>query len=143
MDGIGARPALIRGTIRCVDSAEFLEGGPYPALYEGLTLALVMVGRAAVRLSVRPLIALGVAAFFAAGFGAVKYSPVIPVMGTFNDSKTGLFAAAAYSMIMLGWTTGRQYSEREPSGMIKEAGFKTVQVKPAFGFYSIVTGVKP
>jgi len=82
MDGIGARPALICGTIRCVDSAEFFEGGPYPALYEGLTLALVMVGRAAVRLSVRPLIALGVAAFFAAGFGAVKYSPVIPVMGT-------------------------------------------------------------
>ena len=58
----------------------FFEGGPYPALYEGLTLALVMVGRAVARLSVRPMIALALAAVFAAGFGAVKYLPAIEVL---------------------------------------------------------------
>ena len=56
------------------------EGNPYLPLFEGLTLALVLVGRAAARLSARPLIALVVAAFFAAGFGAVKGLPVIQVM---------------------------------------------------------------
>lgn len=61
----------------------------------------------------------------------------------YNNSKTGPFAAAAYSMVMLGWTTGRQYSGRELGGMLKEAGFKNVQVKPTFGIYSIVTGMKP
>src|ERR1019366_334533 len=56
------------------------EGNPYLPLLEGRTLALVLVGRAAARLSARPLIALVVAAFFAAGFGAVKGLPVIQVM---------------------------------------------------------------
>ena len=58
------------------------EGNPYLPLFEGLTLALVLLGRAAVRLSARPLIALLVAAFFAAGFGAVKGLPVIEVMAS-------------------------------------------------------------
>ena len=58
----------------------FFEGSPYVPVYEGLTLALVLVGRAAVRLSLRPLIALAVAAFFVAGFGAVKALPSIQVM---------------------------------------------------------------
>ncbi len=60
----------------------FFEGSPYPPLYEGLTLALVLVGRAAVRLNARPLIALVVAAFFATGFGAIKCSPAIQVMAS-------------------------------------------------------------
>ena len=58
----------------------FFEGSPYVPVYEGLTLALVLVGRAAVRLSLRPLIALAVAAFFVAGFGAVKALPAFHVM---------------------------------------------------------------
>ncbi len=58
----------------------FFEGSPYAPLYEGLTLALVLVGRAAVRLSLRPLVALALAAFFVAGFGAVKSLPAIQVM---------------------------------------------------------------
>jgi hypothetical protein len=58
----------------------FFEGSPYAPLYEGLTLALVLVGRAVVRLSLRPLIALALAAFFVAGFGAVKSLPAIQAM---------------------------------------------------------------
>ncbi len=61
----------------------------------------------------------------------------------YNNQKTGPFAAGAYSMIMLGWTTGRQYSGKEISEMLAEAGFVGIQIKPTFGFMSIVTGRKP
>jgi hypothetical protein len=61
----------------------------------------------------------------------------------YNNQKTGPFAAAAYSMIMLGWTTGRQYSGREISEMLTGGGFVGIEIKPTFGFMSIVTGRKP
>jgi hypothetical protein len=37
---------------------------------------------------------------------------------------------------------GQQYSKAELSAMLKEAGFRKIEVKPAFGYWSIVTGVK-
>jgi hypothetical protein len=58
----------------------FFEGSPYVPLYEGLTLTLVLVGSAAMRLSLRPLIALTLAAVFVAGLGAVKSLPAIQTM---------------------------------------------------------------
>jgi len=60
----------------------FFEGSPYPPLYECLTLALVLVDRAAVQLSARPLIALVLAVFFAAGLGAVKGLPAMKTMAS-------------------------------------------------------------
>lgn len=57
--------------------------------------------------------------------------------------KAGPFAAAAYTMIMLGWTTGRQYSGHELSEMLTDAHFVDVKVKKTFGYMSIVTGRKP
>jgi O-methyltransferase domain len=60
----------------------------------------------------------------------------------YNDQKTGPFAAASYSMIMLGWATGKQYSGRELSQMLENAGFRDIEIKPTFGFMSIVTGRK-
>lgn len=61
----------------------------------------------------------------------------------YNEDKTGPFAAAAFSMLMMGWTEGRSYSSPELSAMLADAGFYDIQVKPAFGYYSIVTGLKP
>ncbi len=61
----------------------------------------------------------------------------------YNDEKTGPFASAAYSMIMMGWTEGKQYSGLELSTMLKEVGFEDIQIHKAFGYYSIVTGRKP
>lgn len=61
----------------------------------------------------------------------------------YNDEKTGPFAPAAYSMIMMGWTEGRQYSGLELTTMLKEIGFEDIQVHKAFGYYSIVVGRKP
>lgn len=61
----------------------------------------------------------------------------------YNDDKTGPFTAAAFSMSMLGWTEGEQYSGPELSAMLSDAGFRDIQVKPTFGYYSMVTGLKP
>jgi O-methyltransferase len=48
----------------------------------------------------------------------------------YNDEKTGPFPIAAFSMIMLGWTEGEQYSGKEISEMLREAGFTNIQVRP-------------
>lgn len=61
----------------------------------------------------------------------------------YNDEKTGPFPIAAFSVIMLGWTEGEQYSGSELSAMLTEAGFTDIQAKPTFGYYNIVTGRKP
>ncbi len=61
----------------------------------------------------------------------------------FNDDKTGPLAAAAFNIVMLLWVTGQQYSGRELSEMLTEAGFAEVEVKPTFGYWGIVTGRKP
>jgi hypothetical protein len=55
----------------------FIEGNPYPPLYEGLTLALVLIVRCRLGLTIRLLIALALAAVFAAGLGAIKYTPAL------------------------------------------------------------------
>jgi hypothetical protein len=60
-----------------------------------------------------------------------------------NDEKTGPFAIAAFSIAMLLWTEGEQYSGRELSAMLAEAGFIDIEVKPTWGYWSIVTGRKP
>lgn len=61
----------------------------------------------------------------------------------YNDQKTGPFASAAFSMIMMGWTEGRQYSGLELSTMLEEIGFEDIQIRKAYGYYSIVVGRKP
>jgi hypothetical protein len=59
-----------------------------------------------------------------------------------NDHKTGPFAIAAFSIAMLLWTEGEQYSGQELSAMLAEAGFRDIEVKPTWGYWSIVTGRK-
>ncbi len=61
----------------------------------------------------------------------------------YNDEKTGPFTAAAFSMVMMGWTEGRQYSGQELTAMLEEIGFEEIQIHNAFGYHSIVTGLKP
>jgi hypothetical protein len=72
----------LRYTVLCgaLLALSFFEGSPYPPLYEGLTLTLVLVVRAAMGLSLRPFIALALAAVFVAGFSAVKSFPAIQAM---------------------------------------------------------------
>lgn len=61
----------------------------------------------------------------------------------YNDDKTGPFAMAAFSMVMMGWTEGKMYSGRELTTMLDEVGFEDIQIYKAFGYHSVVTGVKP
>jgi hypothetical protein len=61
----------------------------------------------------------------------------------FNDDRTGPFAVAAFNVDMLVAMPGQQYSGRELQTMLSEAGFTEIEVKPTFGYWSIVTGRKP
>jgi SAM-dependent methyltransferase len=60
----------------------------------------------------------------------------------FNDDRTGPFVAAGFNVNMLTLMKGEQYSRREVSAFLADAGFKRVQVKPTFGYWSIVAGIK-
>lgn len=61
----------------------------------------------------------------------------------YDDDKRGPLEAAIFSVTMLLWTEGRQYSGKELSAMFEEAGFINIEVKKSFGLWSIVTGCKP
>lgn len=62
----------------------------------------------------------------------------------YDDRKTGPFATAAMNInMLLHYEAARQYSGRELSAMLEEAGFADIEVKPTFGYYSIVIGRKP
>jgi hypothetical protein len=60
----------------------------------------------------------------------------------FNPAKTGPLGVAAKNMIMVALTQGQQFSANELREMLREAGFRSIQVKPTFGYWSIATGVK-
>jgi SAM-dependent methyltransferase len=61
----------------------------------------------------------------------------------YNDTKAGPLAAAAYNIAMLLNTQGQQYSARELSVMLTEAGFTDIESMPTFGYWSMVSGRKP
>ncbi|MEH1868143.1 MAG: methyltransferase [Nostoc sp.] len=62
----------------------------------------------------------------------------------FNDNRTGPLATAAFNVIMQIWCAGGQeYSGLELSTLLAEVGFIDIEVKPTFGYWSIVTGRKP
>ena len=61
----------------------------------------------------------------------------------FNDDRTGPLSAAAFHMVMLMYIPGEQYSGRELSSMLADAGFINIEAEPTFGYWSLVTGVKP
>jgi hypothetical protein len=61
----------------------------------------------------------------------------------FNDDRTGPFPVAAFNVDMLIAMPGQQYSGKEISAMFNDAGFRDIEVKPTFGYWSIVVGRKP
>jgi hypothetical protein len=62
----------------------------------------------------------------------------------YDDDKRGPFSMAGYSMGMLGWSVdGKQYSGRELSATLADAGFKNLQTISASGYNSLVIGSKP
>ena len=62
----------------------------------------------------------------------------------YDDCKAGPFSTAAMNInMLLQYEAGRQYSGRELSSMLEEAGFTDIDVRATFGYYSIVIGRKP
>jgi acetylserotonin N-methyltransferase len=59
-----------------------------------------------------------------------------------NDARDGPVPAALFSVMMLG-TRGKQLSTRELEDLLCGAGFGSVQVKPTYGYYSLVSASKP
>lgn len=60
----------------------------------------------------------------------------------YNDNEAGPLAAAGSSLVMLGWTEGKQYSGKEFSSLLNQVGFQNIEVIPAFGYHSIITAIK-
>ena len=61
-----------------------------------------------------------------------------------NDEGTGPWHAAAFSVMMLLGTLGKQYSLTEFRAILEGAGFSDVQaVRTGGGYYSLVSAVKP
>ncbi|HUY20190.1 MAG TPA: methyltransferase [Candidatus Binataceae bacterium] len=62
-----------------------------------------------------------------------------------NDDLSGPFAAAALNVTMLiaAPPGAEQLSGRQIREMLEGAGFGAIEVIPSFGYWSIVTGVKP
>ncbi|KJE94409.1 hypothetical protein CAOG_05052 [Capsaspora owczarzaki ATCC 30864] len=60
-----------------------------------------------------------------------------------NDDSTGPFVAAAFSMHMLVYTRGKQFTFKELQELLTSVGFVDVQVFPTYSFYSIVHARKP
>lgn len=61
-----------------------------------------------------------------------------------DDEYTGPFPAAAFSLLMLVGTLGKQYSLAEFRDILGSAGFVDVEaVRTGGGYYSLVTGRKP
>jgi acetylserotonin N-methyltransferase len=58
-----------------------------------------------------------------------------------NDAQDGPVAAAMFSTMMLG-TRGKQLSFAELRSLLTDKGFASVDVKPTYGYYSLVIGTK-
>ena len=59
-----------------------------------------------------------------------------------DDNKAGPFMASAGNIAMLAWTEGKQYSGKELEGILMNVGFKSIQVIPTFGYWSLIVGEK-
>jgi len=63
--------------------------------------------------------------------------------GLFDDDKSGPPVIAAWSMAMLAWSEGQQYSGLELTELLTDAGFREIRISPTHGLYSLVEARKP
>jgi ubiquinone/menaquinone biosynthesis C-methylase UbiE len=57
-----------------------------------------------------------------------------------NENKTGPLGPALFSMMMLLRMEGKQFTQRELTSLLEEAGFSSVETIAQFGYYSLITG---
>ncbi|MBF2016745.1 MAG: class I SAM-dependent methyltransferase [Rivularia sp. T60_A2020_040] len=59
-----------------------------------------------------------------------------------NDTKDGPATATSYSMCMIWWTQGKQYTASEVNQLLKEAGFEDVSFTSTHSYFSLVCATK-
>ena len=59
-----------------------------------------------------------------------------------DEDKSGPLLAACFSVTMLVYEKGKQYTFTEHSNMLEKAGFTDCKAIPSFGYYSLVTATK-
>lgn len=59
-----------------------------------------------------------------------------------SDDASGPIASAAYSMLMLAGTRGRQYGSGELSDLLADAGFTDVSIQDTYGHFSLLRAEK-
>jgi hypothetical protein len=60
-----------------------------------------------------------------------------------DETKAGPLPAVSYSMGMLRFTQGKQYSAGELEQLLQTEGFQELSVTPTYGYYSLVSARKP
>ena len=60
-----------------------------------------------------------------------------------NEFKDGPLVVACYSVAMLLHEKGKQYTAMELQTLLTETGFVDFQTRSTFGYYSLITAVKP
>jgi acetylserotonin N-methyltransferase len=60
-----------------------------------------------------------------------------------EDDGSGPLTTACFSMLMRLGTRGRQYSEAELRTLLEGVGFRDVEAVPSYGYYSLVSAIKP
>jgi acetylserotonin N-methyltransferase len=58
-----------------------------------------------------------------------------------DDDGGGPVTTVSFSMLMLG-TQGQQFTLPELRGLLEPAGFRDIEARPTYGYYSLVTGRK-
>jgi len=60
-----------------------------------------------------------------------------------NENGIGPLTVNAFAMVMLLGNRGHQFTFGELQGLLEQAGFTDVKITPAYGYYSLISGVKP
>eukprot|EP01097_Dermamoeba_algensis_P007779 TRINITY_DN4975_c0_g1_i1.p1 TRINITY_DN4975_c0_g1~~TRINITY_DN4975_c0_g1_i1.p1 ORF type:complete len:112 (+),score=30.47 TRINITY_DN4975_c0_g1_i1:181-516(+) len=60
-----------------------------------------------------------------------------------KDTEDGELTTACFSVHMLIYTKGKQYSFLELKTLLESVGFQHISITPTYGYYSIVSGIKP
>jgi hypothetical protein len=61
----------------------------------------------------------------------------------YNDARTGPLPIAAMTLTALLRGEAGRYSARDYAGMLSDAGFIDIEVKPTVGYWSLITGRRP
>ncbi|MGB3641622.1 MAG: methyltransferase [Rivularia sp. (in: cyanobacteria)] len=60
-----------------------------------------------------------------------------------NDTKDGSITATSYSMCMIWWAKGKQYTASEVNQLLQQAGFADISITSTHSHFSLVSATKP